>query len=784
MNDLVYILEYIKVPHPLKRGEFIIAGDDYKFQKILYKLYPFFKSPEYNLPRIERKVFVPFRESITPEEIEKEVVLYEKKVIKDFKKEKYLRILKSWIRIGLSLASSYLIWTILWRLPWLYSAIDKCFRAVGDFLSPYAIAVMILSPTIASFYYALTGKNSLPKLYKALKPFKVYESFGKESSSRFLFDIRKLRENLKTKVGKKHPVIEKINSLEDILSRKEWDKIKDTLQSLLDLVSFDPHFPWSERKNIIAMTKDILYHLENKFIFAPLKIISPSNNKSGSLKDEQKLFSLENFFSSAEFNTTREKIVTNYLSLSHASIKSQRIKFTQDISSFFQKMVFLSSRLHLGQTPLPYERGTILKDLYHNLFVTFGKVCYFLRKRKCGNFSSSRIIKKMQKNLKSTFELGEKNTPHILLQIAAKPAVGFLISLGVLALFAAPTGFHLIFPDEVAIIHNYRFSYQGFLGEEVKVKDYFSFPTTLGLQNLKLFWEVPKPFCFVHNINLKKTYSGKVFIILQEVEPSGILDRFFHLFREEWGKGYTGLNLQFTYKIHNPELWAMYDYDGKGKERLSRDLEPYTLQYIEKKKQDYKENLYRENPAEIDSHFKKCLAQGKVKEWIRRFLYPSLLDTYRVGSMYERYLAGLRWLKEHPRMRDNPQWQKFVEHEIKNIEKLNRVENEKLIFRPLKVKKIMKNPKIADIQAYENLYRTIHYLVVEDLVNEKITEEIKNSDEKKEESYLTEGIVDWIRQNSQIENLTGIRIISVKPSLKKVSALEWQNELRKRQNLM
>jgi len=781
MSDLIYTIEYIKLPHPLEEEKSCVVGDDYHFQRTLYQVYPFYKDSKHNLPRLERKIFIT-DSNISEEKLKEEVCRYERNLVERVKKRQYIRIFKAWARLGVSFAASYLIWTLLWRFPWLYSTIDTGFRAVGDFLSPYAIVVMILAPSIASLYFTLTGRNSLIKIYRGIKPLELYQQLGKDHSSYFIQDIKKLRKNLEKKIGRNHPLIQRIKAIQEILYGKKWDELQGCLQCILDDVSSDPDFPWGEKKNIATMVEDLLYHLKNEMKFAPLKIISPG--KEDLLPMEKHILSaLSDLLSSSEFIHTREKIIQTYSRLKKATSTKKRTELTGEISSYFQKMIFLFSRCHLGQTPLPYERGTILKDLYHHLFVSFGKVSFFLRKKKPGSLFSFYLIKKMQKQISSFLNLQLQGSGYRFLKLLATPLGGALTSLGILLLAAFLTGFHLLGPDEFSIIYSWKFGHRGFLGEKVVVRDY-SYPAIFSLQGLKIFWQLPKPFNFVHNVSLTKIYSTKVFVILQETEPSGLLDRFFHLFREEWGTGYSGVNLQFTYKVVEPQLWARYDYDGRGKERLSRDLEAYVSQYTEKTRARYREKLYRESPDEIQSHLKKCLAQGKVKEWIRRFLYPSLLDTYRTGSMYERYLTGLRWLKEHPRMRDNPEWQKFVEHEIENIEKLAQNQNEELISQPLKVKRIMNNPTISNLQEYENLYRTINFLVVEDLINQKIINQIKSFPGPESSDPLAGGIVEWIHKNSQLEELIGIRIIDVKRSLRRVSALGWQNELRKRQNLI
>jgi len=779
MSDLKYTVEYFLIPHPFKEEDYIVRGDEYQFQKILQHIYPLYKNTKYNFPRIERKIFSPL--NFDKNLLEQKVKRYERDFIRREKNKINLKILKVWIRMGIGFSLSYIIWTLFWDFPFIHSVIDSWLRAVGDFLSTYAMVVIILAPSIASLYFSLTGKNSLLRLYRWKRPLDLYQLMGKDHTLRFIQDIKLAKQNLQKKVKKGHPVVGEMDNLIEILYRKEKDKIQNTLQNILNLISRDEQFPWGEKKNLMAMVEDILYNLKNDFKFAPLRIIS-SGERNISFKEEQKLKSLSHFFTLPEFIKNRESIIKRYASLK-VSYGRESIKISDEISFLFQQMIFLSSRYHLGEIALPYERGVILKNLYYYLFVKFGRVSNYLRRKKGKKSVSRWLIKKLTREIDLLFNLNRKKINGGILRFVENPAGGILTSLAILVVVALLTGFHILKTGQFFIIHSYRFGYQGFLGEEVLVKD-FSYPAFAGWRDFKLYWYPPKPFAFIHRIDLNRTYYTDVFTILKETEPSGIFDRFFHIFREEWGKGYSGINLRFSYRVVDPDLWANYDYDRKGSRRLSRDLDPYVSQYIERNKVAYREKLYKNNPDQLKNYFKKCIKQGKVSEWMRRVIYPSLLDVYRTGSMYERYLTGLRWLEEHPRMKDKPEWRKFVEHEIKNIEKLEKEQHEELICQPLKVKKMINKPTISALQKYDNLYRTLIYLAVDDFINEKIIKELSSFPSSRKTNPITAGIVKWLHDESRIEQLVGIKITGVRASIKRVSTLEWQNELRQMQNLI
>ncbi len=137
----------------------------------------------------------------------------------------------------------------------------------------------------------------------------------------------------------------------------------------------------------------------------------------------------------------------------------------------------------------------------------------------------------------------------------------------------------------------------------------------------------------------------------------------------------------------------------------------------------------------------------------------------------------------------DPEWQEFVEHEIEAIESLMRIEHEELISKPRLVRRIMKERRVPEMYAmlqreeFKDLYGTIAYLLTERYINDEILGEAERVGPGERADELTQGLVDWIHENSRLEDLIGIRIKEMESSVKNISYLSWQNEIRKRENL-
>ncbi|MGC8777909.1 MAG: hypothetical protein ACP5Q4_04455, partial [Candidatus Caldatribacteriaceae bacterium] len=170
------------------------------------------------------------------------------------------------------------------------------------------------------------------------------------------------------------------------------------------------------------------------------------------------------------------------------------------------------------------------------------------------------------------------------------------------------------------------------------------------------------------------------------------------------------------------------------------------------------------------------------KTWVRRFLYPSPLDTYRVGSVYDMYLVGLDWLRRHPQMENNLEWKAFVEHEIEVIKDKMEQEHDELIANPLKVRKMFQNPNLFEFADYPGLYQTLFLMALTELTNNRLIEDLK--DGAKARKMSQEALSYLQQEKASFFAAIGIQPRSVDFRMGRVSYLYYVRMLQRRQNLL
>ena len=128
MSEITYKTEYLRVPHPLRKGN-IIVGEAWEFYKNLGKISQAFTDRRCNLPRVKRHLILPDAPNI--EKVSDEVARFDNNFAQNLQNKMNLDIVKSWARLGIAFSISYVIWS----LPWVYAAVDRFCRVFGNFLS-------------------------------------------------------------------------------------------------------------------------------------------------------------------------------------------------------------------------------------------------------------------------------------------------------------------------------------------------------------------------------------------------------------------------------------------------------------------------------------------------------------------------------------------------------------------------------------------------------------------------------------------------------------------------
>lgn len=786
MAALIHKIEYLKVPHPLKEGE-VIIGHDYGAREVVEQVYRFYNRKGSNIPRLERILITPT--DISTNKAGNEVKAYEANLLRNSKAAISRRKIKDCAQLGAWFSLSHLIWST----DYVPAVANWLFTALGDSLGPYARVILTIAPALYGSYKKFFGLNSFSKRARRAKPLGLYEEFGRPIKAEFIKEMKDASKNIKEKLKKQnkerqsHPVIGALESCIETLEKDdeiEVDKYTALLQSLLNRVNEDDSFPWGEKKNLADMTEDLLYHLNSNFHFAPLKVISPIGGEIGKADEVWKAENLREFLSNEEAINYRESIMENYTALKNASTREERIRLADKISMLFQRLSGVACQYATGEEKGVYSQNKALRDFYHHFFVSFGRLANELGNN---NIGRKKLIRRMEED--AAFYLNTKISPKrsFMQKLAAKKLAGPIAGLTILASTMGLTGFHVTNKNQFSIVTEYKLGYKS--GARVDVVDK---GIEIPFINKRLNWSKPKPFAFTHKVNLEDNIN--VYMPLKEAElrykgsilniPKYAWEKSIGFFKKGYGATYTGLDMNFKYEIANPELWKNYDYDGRGKERLSRDLEGYLTPYTGKTRGRYREKIYNEHLKELNTHFMLLLKKGQIGDWIKRFLYPSIMDEYRVGSVYDMYTMGLTWLKVHPAMEKNEEWKRFVEDEIKYLEKTSKSENEDLITKPMLLKKMIKNPDIRQLQEFQDLYSSIVHMATQDFINEKVIEDTERRLAKGSPDELTDGFLDYMHNETEFEKKIGIKLIEMERSIKNVGSFKWARQMQRRQNLI
>lgn len=385
------------------------------------------------------------------------------------------------------------------------------------------------------------------------------------------------------------------------------------------------------------------------------------------------------------------------------------------------------------------------------------------------------------RDLRTTFPLEKSHKKRFFPSLSGAVLAGFILFGLSLFLFSL----HLVDAEDFLIVRSPRLGWQGFLGERLEIVD-----RGIPVGSKKLLLATPRPFSFAHRAT-RHTQSVDAFLLLREVAPTpsgGVLgtlrylwDKGMAFFKEGYGSDFIVLRLSFDFEIVDPEKWKHYDFDGRGKERLSRDLETYLLGYLDRVREKYRKAFFEEEYERAKAKLEEVSRSRTFREWVRRFLYPSPLDTYRVGSVYDMYLVGLEWLKRHPHMENNPEWQAFVDHEIALVREKMQKEHDELIANPFQVRDIVRNPNVSVLSEYPGLYQTLLFMALNEVVTGMLLEDL----EKKElQRTFGEETLQYLTENSNLFPNIGVVLHGARVSLERVSYLYYLRYLQKRQNLL
>jgi hypothetical protein len=657
-------------------------------------------------------------DSASPDGSTKERVLeYEQRLFAQWRREYESALGRDLLTLVLCILLSYAIWNI----GFIFQAVDALFMLAGDYLNPYAQVVLIIAPLLYGVYHKLLVGDTIFAKRKAFAFLELSPHLGTLQKAEFERDLKKFIARVEG------PQKEALLALLHALENNDYETAQHML-SALGTYSLS----LKETQQIASLCRELELLLEGQF---SRRICRIQQNEA-----------LEEFFSSPLYQDFA-------LQLQHLA---------QDLPS--SSPALFETLQALEQTLCSRMRGKVEEEVLEALLEYYREIRHTLISR----------ARKTPKLFESPRELHFFPTP---VQTAL---VSFLL-IGVSFLLFST---HLVDREDFLIVRSPKIGWQGFLGERLDIVE-----QGVSLGSKKLLLTTPRPFAFAHR-GTRRSQPVDALLLLREVEPApqgGLLGTLRYLweksmafFKEGYGNDFVVLRFSFKFQITDPERWKRYDFDGRGKERLSRDLENFLLAYADRVREKYRQAFFEEEYETARAKLVEISRSRTFREWIRRFLYPSPLDTYRVGSVYDMYLLGLEWLRRHPHMENNPEWQAFVEHEMALIREKMQNEHDDLIANPLRVRDLVRNPNVFELANYPGLYQTLLMMAINEIAMGKLLEDLK--DEAYRKGFEGEAL-QYLRSEKLFQTI-GVDLLEVRTSLERVSYLYYLRYLQKRQNLL
>lgn len=603
---------------------------------------------------------------------------------------------------------------VIWNIGFIFQAVDALFMLAGDYLNPYARAVLILAPLIYGVYHKLLIGDTVFAKRRAFAFLKL-QSYLEQSSFRAKL-IQDLQKFLHTLPDSKKDIL---RALIEAIGRGDKEAVSRLMAQLRESPS-----SFREKKQVESLCEELTFLLAGDF--SP-RIYRVEENKT-----------LAVFFSSPLYRDVS------------AEIRRLAQELPRSLPSFVEAIVFLEQAL------LQEARGEISDEVLESVLEYY-------------------------RDLRTALPLEKSHRRRFFPSLSEAVLLGFILFGFSLFLFSL----HLVDAEDFLIVRSPRLGWQGFLGERLEIVD-----RGIPVGSKKLLLATPRPFSFAHRAT-RRTQSVDAFLLLREVAPTpsgGVLgtlrylwDKGMAFFKEGYGNDFIILRLSFDFAVVDPEKWKYYDFDGRGKERLSRDLETYLLGYLDKVREKYRQAFFEEEYERAKARLEEVSKSRTFREWIRRFLYPSPLDTYRVGSVYDMYLVGLEWLKRHPHMENNPEWRSFVDHEIALIREKMQKEHDELIANPFRVRDIIQNPNVSVLSEYPGLYQTLLFMALNEVVTGMLLEDLEK---KESQRTFGEETLQYLTENSDLFPNIGVVLRDARVSLERVSYLYYLRYLQKRQNLL
>lgn len=821
-DELVEKIKYYTMPHPFKRDVDVLFTDDSDLKQNIYSIYDRYKSPSENIPLVDRVLITPAEQDFG--EAEKRVIKYENKLNTNARDEIRKAKFNSFARFGTALAISY---GLFYAPIGVVDLVNGMSGFIGhQSLVTYSKVAFSCIPALFSlrkhFGLGWFGRKEskmymLNQLEAPLKEEdKLMAHFGSSTKGTILKDMDDVVNQLKTENTDEQITGKLEEMIKDLKGSEHYDlegfgKKFDELLEECDKINL--HF--SRRQQLKDMAEDIMLQMAYKLRFAPLKIVSPSTKPQNIMSPYYSAYvkqseNLKAFLENPQTKKIHEKLYEDYeLMKDSKASKEQKGEALKRMTRSFEALFSIVSRYDFGDSTNQNDRGN-LRKFYDRFYVDIGKLSESFRKGKEKNieklvneleYRTEMVLKEPVKHQRGKHFSGKTKS-----FFGGGLKRGLALSLGILMAYATLAGTCVIKPGEYVIRHVREPGYKGLIGERVSIVNYEDVDLKIPYYDGKVVFNLPKPLVSSHVIDRAKSYETDVFYILSEYKPQKIYPRLINMFAGDFGQGIQGLNLKVKFKVKDG--WAEFDYDGRGKDRLSLLMSKMVEENLAKNMQDFQQNIYKsenkEDAKKLEKHFEKRFKDGTVSKWIVMMLYPSAYNQMRYGSTYERYAGGLEVMKgeyldkaveqyieekakEDPNFQWSPEltkWKGFVDAQMKKIEKEVETTYGDLRADPLKIKRLVKNPEkhFQDLTNLETLFQNIRHFIISDYITSETMNQLEASVKEGKELAVTKDLLQRLQEDEFLKKL--IEIEGFEVSVKSYTGTDQMNYMKKFENLI
>ncbi len=846
-----HIIEYLKLPHPFKRGKRVVTSDPDKLAGGFSRIQSADRRSEgpAKQPRFLRVLVSPDDKKTENERLVKEFETESKKIHDHTFNWMKLRI---FISLGVAGSIAYFLYWSIYGFPllWFPSVWFINFFFGGSSLWGLFFGAVIILLPVKSLITNFFGGKRWNRIHGVSKYTELFSKVGKD-----------IREKLKgTYIKKSFEILEKIAKQEkvdigqirvlvdEILSTtstgadfaKKWTRKFD--QVLEDLSSNCSDSFKGEITKLQDLKEDLLELFRQGFCFAPLVVVSPSSKDISASESEDinlkilsggfrnKAKNLKLFLKETE--PLQEVVWTNFELLDKAKGKSERVEILEKIQYGFERMRNLASGFHFGDNPnIIHQRGRNLSDFYDKLYELVGKAKNDIREGKKAArallFSKlpvkteaqqkkriSRLMRKIERVVGQKIEHSKTydRLSHSFAWWGKSLARGIALSLILFATFTCLFSFKVLDPGQVLVTRPLVVGMKENVTQKEKIlsRDLkFSNPEQgvhVGFGK-RLFWHLPIPLTWVNTVELENQNTFTSHRILAGTGPKTLWQKGMSLLAGAFGGTYYEvLEINFQFKVKDPEAWARIDYDGQGQDRLARDitsiLDNWQSQLFNFYENDFLVDIENEDVREeifSGAYFEKLFKEGTLKEIIQRHISQSPFIAFQYGTVADRINPGIESILRELEAREARIKTGFIEVEDEE-EELQKIEEFKALIQEYKdkikelleeelselrkdpelLKKMIEDPRanIEELKNFEAVWNGIQQTIYHQYGMDKFKGIINGEfgEEKREE--LLESVKEMINEDSYFGSL--VQVVSIETEIHFMSAMDYQQKIQKR----